>query len=124
MRRALERRYESVHFHDDAFGLRAVAESRGLTGLDCVISGVPLANFSRRDREFLLGEIHDLLNPGGTFAALQFTRQVRPGLESIFGKIETAHVWANVPPAFVFFGKKEPQRRLEEQTPAPCSGVA
>lgn len=102
MRAALERRYDSVAVHDDAFDLRKVMESRGLSGLDCIVSGVPFVNFSQEDRTFLLQEIHDLLNPGGIFVALQFSRNIRPYLKSMYAEMNTTHVWANVPPAYVY----------------------
>lgn len=102
MRAALETRYNSVAVHDDAFDLRTVMESRGLSGLDCIVSGLPFVNFSQADRTFLLKEFHDLLNPGGIFVALQFSRNIRRDLKSLYDDMVMTHVWANVPPAFVY----------------------
>ncbi|WP_022728852.1 class I SAM-dependent methyltransferase [Fodinicurvata sediminis] len=107
MRAALERRYDSVAVHDDAFDLRKVMESRGLSGLDCIVSGVPFVNFSQEDRTFLLQEIHDLLNPGGIFVALQFSRNIRSYLKSMYAEMNTTHVWANVPPAYVYHCRRD-----------------
>lgn len=107
MRSALEERYDSVTFHDDAFDLRKVMESRELSGLDCIVSGLPFVNFSQEDRMFLLEEIHDLLNPGGIFVALQFSRHIRPYLKSLYDEVDMTHVWANVPPAFVYHCRRE-----------------
>lgn len=102
MRTALEKRYDSVAVHDDAFDLRKVMERRGLSGLDCIVSGLPFVNFPQADRTFLLKEFHDLLNPGGIFVALQFSRNIRPDLKSLYDEMDMTHVWANVPPAFVY----------------------
>lgn len=102
MRAALETRYDSVAVHDNALDLRKVMESRGLSGLDCIVSGLPFVNFSQADRKFLLKEFHDLLNPGGIFVALQFSRNIRPDLKALYDEMDMTHVWANVPPAFVY----------------------
>lgn len=106
MRAALEQRYESLDSHDNAFELRAAIRSRGLTGLDCVVSSLPFTNFSHEDRNYLLAEIHELLNPGGLFVAFQYTRQLQPCLVSIFGEMDTVYIWANMPPAFVYFYRR------------------
>ncbi|MFC4350390.1 class I SAM-dependent methyltransferase [Fodinicurvata halophila] len=102
MRAALEKRYDAVSVHDNAFELRTVMDSRGLSGLDCIVSGLPFVNFSQADRTFLLKEFHDLLNPGGIFVALQFSRNIRPDLKSLYDEMKMSHVWANVPPAYVY----------------------
>ena len=101
----------AFNFHDvllerDAFRIRQALGKHNIHGIDCVISGLPLVNFSRVKRYRLLKEVYDLLNPGGMFVAFQYTRQLQPFLVSIYDEIESQYVWANVPPAFVFVCRK------------------
>lgn len=107
MRSELQKHYRGVDFYPDAFLLR---ESLGLNetcGLDCVISGLPFANFHRHAREKLLRDIYASLNPGGVFLAFQYSRILHPWLVSAYGELESQRVWANIPPAFVYFCRKE-----------------
>jgi len=106
MRNTLENRYPAVTFCRDALGLKASVKAHQLPGLDCVISGLPLFNFSDQQRRRLLMDIHELLNPGGVFVAFQYTSQIKPFLVSIYDDLETSVVWANLPPAFVYLCKK------------------
>lgn len=107
MREALKQRFRDIDFHDDAFALcNTVAPAYG-EGLDCVISGLPFANFSPWERERLLRDVYTCLNPGGVFLAFQYSRVLQPCLASVYGKYESRLVWANMPPALVFYCRKE-----------------
>jgi len=90
----------------DACTIRQVLEQHQMSGLDCVVSGLPLFNFPRVKRYRLLRDIYHALNPGGMLVAFQYTRQLQPFLVSIYDRIERRYVWANVPPAFVFVCRK------------------
>lgn len=98
--------YPDVVVERDAFSIRQVLAQKQVSGLDCVVSGLPLVNFPRIKRYRLLKDIYDVLNPGGMFVAFQYTRQLQPFFVSIYDQIERQYVWANVPPAFVFVCRK------------------
>lgn len=106
MHRALRENFTDVILEKDAFRLTKVLEHNHASGLDCLVSGLPLLNFSRTDRFRLLSEIHDVLNPGGLFVAFQYTRQLQTFLVSRYDQTECHYVWANFPPAFVFLCRK------------------
>jgi phospholipid N-methyltransferase len=106
MRQSLQQRYPSVTFCENAFSLQSELENRQITGLDCVVSGLPLFNFPDEQRRSLLTNVHKLLNPGGVFVAFQYTRNIEPFLVSIYDELKTQIVWANLPPAFVYLCKK------------------
>lgn len=102
----LSRKFRDVLFERDAFTIRQVLEKHQLSGLDCVVSGLPLVNFPRIKRHRLLKDIYTVLNPGGMFVAFQYTRQLQSSLASIYDRTDRQYVWANLPPAFVFVCRK------------------
>jgi phospholipid N-methyltransferase len=106
MRNTLEDRYPAVTFCRNALVLKASVKAHQMPSLDCVISGLPLFNFSDRQRRGLLMDIYELLNPGGVFVVFQYTSQLKPFLLSIYDDLETSLVWANLPPAYVYLCKK------------------
>ena len=102
----LSRKLNDVLFERDAFNIRQALEKHQLSGLDCVVSGLPLVNFPREKRHQLLQDIYEVLNPGGMFVAFQYTRQLQSSLTSIYDRTDRQYVWANLPPAFVFVCRK------------------
>ena len=107
MRAELQRHYRDVEFYSDACLLLETLRLDETRGLDCVISGLPFANFSRPVRDTLLKDIYASLNPGGVFLAFQYSRVLQPWLVSVYGELESRLVWANIPPAFVYLCRKE-----------------
>ncbi|MCK0745583.1 class I SAM-dependent methyltransferase [Chromohalobacter nigrandesensis] len=106
MHASLYKNFPDITLERDAFCLRESLKNQNLSGVDCVISGLPLVNFTQEERHQLLSEIHDLLNPGGVFVAFQYTRQLQAFLISTYNQIERQYIWANIPPAFVFVCRK------------------
>lgn len=106
MRAELGRRYPDALLEDDAFHMHTALERHGLEGADCVISGLPFANFPRNQQAGLITAIHDALRPGGLFVAFQYTRQLQPYLDSTYGDIARRLVLFNVPPALVYICRK------------------
>ncbi|MFP4131323.1 class I SAM-dependent methyltransferase [Thiohalospira sp.] len=107
MRRDLNRQYPDILTEADAFHLHEALERRGLPDADCVISGLPFANFPRNQQAGLITAIHDALRPGGLFVAFQYTRQLQPYLDSVYGDIARRLVLFNIPPALVYICRKE-----------------
>lgn len=106
MHLALREKFAATIMEKNAFELKSLLEKHRLPGLDCVVCGLPLVNFTRAERASLLSDIHASLNPGGLFIAFQYTRRLRPLLLATYGKIECRFVWANLPPAYVFVCRK------------------
>lgn len=84
-------------------------------GVDCVISGLPWVILSGEDQKRLLEPAVRALRPGGTFATFAYShaawlpagRRFKAMLESHFSSVEiSAHVWRNLPPAFVYRCRK------------------
>ncbi|MDQ7730921.1 methyltransferase domain-containing protein [Halomonas sp. SpR8] len=108
LRENLAQCYPNVSFYKDAFRLKdhMVTQQEDKIRADCIISGLPFANFSQQQRDNLLNDIYDVLNPGGLFVAFQYTRQLQPFLVSSYDKLNCHKVWANLPPAYVYLCQK------------------
>lgn len=84
-------------------------------GVDCIISGLPWVILSGEDQKRLLEPAVRALRPGGTFATFAYShaawlpagRRFKAMLESNFSNVTiSAHVWRNLPPAFVYRCRK------------------
>jgi phospholipid N-methyltransferase len=82
---------------------------------DVIVSGLPWTVFPRSLQEAILGNVLPHLAPGGRFATFAYWgfhqlpsgRQFRHLLHENLPGVETSRiVWANMPPAFVYVGRK------------------
>ena len=82
---------------------------------DVIVSGLPWSAFPRSLQEAILGNVLPHLAPGGRFATFAYWgfhhlpsgRQFRSLLHDSLPGVETSRVvWANMPPAFVYVGRK------------------
>ena len=72
------------------------------TKVDYAISGIPFKHFPGRMRRAIVEMTHDVLRPGGHFLVYQFSRSVRPILESTFGPVEEDFEPLNLMPARIY----------------------
>lgn len=94
----------------DAFDLKNTLDGHVEGPLDCVISGLPLLNFSEDSRRKLLNSALDMLAPGRPF--VQFSYGVRSPVEGVAPDVQvhkTMWVWKNLPPARVWTYTRIPQ---------------
>lgn len=109
---AFEKRYPQVPlYRDSVANVVELTRDRGLDHVDCVISGLPWANFSDTVQDELLDATLEVMSPSAHFAsyayvhglALKSGRRFRKKLESRFTSVERSHiVWRNTPPAVVY----------------------
>src|SRR5262249_47012579 len=105
-------RYPSVRFVEDSVAnVRAICDAAKITSVDCIISGLPWAAFSRSTQVKFLDEMMRVLKPGGRFVTFGYVHglALAPGkrfaalLPNYFTSISKSHVvWLNIPPAFVY----------------------
>jgi phospholipid N-methyltransferase len=83
--------------------------------IDVIISGLPWTAFPRSLQEAILGNVLPHLAPSGRFATFAYYgfhrmpsgQRFRELLHQKLPGVETSRVvWANVPPAFVYVGRK------------------
>lgn len=106
MRDELAAKYPDATFRSDAFTLEDTLASLNVRGLDCVVSGLPFANFGPKRSRQLLDGIHSVLNPGGLFVAFQYSWQLHRYLKKEYDAYRCRVVWLNVPPALVYVCRK------------------
>lgn len=99
----------------DAHNLREVLAERGHWRADVIVSGLPWAAFGGGQQDELLGAVTDILAPDGAFTTFAYTlarwapaaRRLRRSLGTRFDEVVAGRtVWANVPPAFVYFCRR------------------
>ena len=102
--------------NDNVARVGNVLNDRGLHASDCIVSGLPWVNFSEVTQDKILDATVNVLRPGGrlvTFAYLHgfllpSARRFRSKLQERFSDVGmTRVVWANFPPAFVFWADKK-----------------
>jgi phospholipid N-methyltransferase len=94
----------------DAAELPALLGSRGIGGVDVVISGLPWSLFDAERQVRMLGAVTEVLAPDGVFSAFGYLHAAGRGsarrfhglLRETFVEVNTAAVWRNVLPARVY----------------------
>ena len=79
---------------------------QGLPKADRIVSGVPFALFTGRERHEILTKSSNLLNPGGRFVAFGYTTHLIPMLKDYFSDVDIQFEMRNLPPSFVFTALK------------------
>lgn len=91
--------------------MKEICESAGIDSVDCIVSGLPWATFSKSLQVECLDEMMRILKPGGRFATFSYLhsgalagsrRFARLLLEYFKTVSKSSAVWMNVPPAFVY----------------------
>lgn len=103
MRRRLMRMYEGLNYFSHAEDIYLVIQNLGLSEVDCVLSGLPFANFPQVLRDRILDGVTSSLKPGGLFVMFQYSLQMKRQLQQRFSKIDIRFVPLNIPPAFVYY---------------------
>ena len=109
MHAELKLRFPDVMIGHDAFRLSGILQQHGHDQVDCVVSGLPFANFDRYQQFGLITTIHEVLRPGGLFIAFQYSLQLQGYLRSVFADVDSRFVVRNIPPAFVYVCSKQIQ---------------
>ncbi|WP_433529398.1 class I SAM-dependent methyltransferase [Micromonospora sp. CA-263727] len=113
----------------DARDLRDILRQHGHERADAIVSGLPWAAFTPGRQDDLLDAVTDGLAPHGAFTTFAYThtrwappaRRLRRLLRSRFEEVVPSRtVWANVPPAFVYYCR-QPRTSLPPATDGPPS---
>ncbi|WP_051865372.1 class I SAM-dependent methyltransferase [Streptosporangium roseum] len=99
----------------DARQLREQLTERGHDHADVIVSGLPWAAFAPERQDDLLGAVTDALTPHGVFTTFAYTytrwappaRRLSRSLAERFDEVVVSRtVWANLPPACVYFCRR------------------
>lgn len=111
LRSGLESRFPQFPCYPDVLEMQASIQQEGMDQLDCIISGLPFANFPQSLRDDILHQMELSLKPGGIFIAFQYSMQMRKQFEQMFELQEIRFVLFNVPPAFVYVCRKKGEQK-------------
>jgi phosphatidylethanolamine/phosphatidyl-N-methylethanolamine N-methyltransferase len=98
-------------FEDSVENVRAICDSMGVAMVDCIISGLPWALFSKSTQITILDQMMRVLKPGGRFVTFGYPQSlVLPAARHLAALLPTYFtavsrspvVWRNVPPAFFY----------------------
>lgn len=88
--------------HAKAEKLSSILENISIKKTDCIISGLPLLNFSTQKKNKILREVKKCLREGGKFVLFQYTNSLSKILKMHFARIDKKFVPLNIPPCFVY----------------------
>ena len=102
-------------YRDSVSNIVDICRAHGVDRIDCVLSGLPWANFSQRVQDQLLDATFQVLVPDGQFITFAYThglalpagRRFRQKLDDRFGEVRRSRVvWLNTPPAVVYYCRR------------------
>src|SRR5262249_30719584 len=105
-------RYPNVPlFQDTVANARTICDNAGMRTVDCIVSGLPWAAFSKSTQVKCLDEMMRVLKPGGQFVTFAYVhglplpaaRRFAGLLPKYFTTVSRSPVvWLNLPPAYVY----------------------
>ncbi|MCR8629695.1 class I SAM-dependent methyltransferase [Paenibacillus radicis (ex Xue et al. 2023)] len=102
MRGQLQSQYSEFNFCKNAVELKKNLSDLGIDKVDCIISGLPFANFTQSDRSQIISQIKETLHEDGVFVTFQYSLQMKKMLQEEFAHMRIYLVPWNVPSAFVY----------------------
>jgi len=102
MRQRLEQLIPEFNYYVNAKEIYHIVQLQGLEKVDCIISGLPFANFSEELREDILDGVVRSLKPEGQFVAFQYSLHMKEQLHRYFATVKISFVPLNLPPAFIY----------------------
>lgn len=103
-------------YHDSAQNINKYLKEHGVEKCDCIISGLPFANFDESLQDSIIQSAHDALEPGGEFLTFAYTvglltkkgKKFKKKLPQFFNEVtRTKTVLGNLPPAFIYHAIKK-----------------
>ena len=80
--------------------------AQGVTAVDRIVSCIPFALFTGRERHEILTKTTNLLAPGGRFVAFGYTTHLITMLKDYFRDVDIQFEVRNIPPSFIFTALK------------------
>ena len=109
---AFRSRYPNVELAQDSVAnVKAICRRAGIESVDCIVSGLPWASFSKGMQTEFLNAMMQVLKPGGDFVTFAYVHGLLlpPGkrfaalLPQYFNSVSKSQVvWLNLPPAVVY----------------------
>lgn len=74
--------------------------------VDCIVSGLPLANIKMKEKTDILDACYRILKPYGTYIQFQYSLNDLGLLRRKFAIVDCDFTLRNFPPAFVYYARK------------------
>ena len=106
--------YLTEKFHDpriillkeSADNIDKILKEHNVSQADAILSSLPLTVIPDKIRKRIIIKSYDVLKEGGVYVQYQYSLNAKKLLEKKFGKLKMGFVAANIPPAFVYLGRK------------------
>ncbi|GGT19751.1 class I SAM-dependent methyltransferase [Nonomuraea spiralis] len=111
--------------HADAADLATLLAQRGLRQADVVVSGLPWAAFTENQQHDVLSSVVATLSPHGVFTTFAYVharwappaRRLLRSMRSRFDEVVISRtVWANLPPALVYYCRRPTKTDVDVTT--------
>lgn len=112
----LQKRLPGLHLHIGcASDVADFCRAEGVDHVDCVISGLPWANFPDSLQDKILGAMVEVMPEGATFCTFAYLqglvmpagKKFKHRLKQYFSHVENSGViWKNLPPAIIYRCRK------------------
>ena len=96
-----------IPVNGDVRDFKDILDRLGISGADCVVSGIPFSFLAPEERVRLLRDIHSRLNHNGRFVAYQVTTHLIPLIKKQFPTVRVEFEVRNFPPHFIFTAFKK-----------------
>jgi phospholipid N-methyltransferase len=94
-----------------------VLADEGLSGVDCILSGIPFSTMKQEVAWRIMDATAQLLNRDGLFIAYQMRTAIEPLIRTRFARVRRAYEWRNLPPCHLYWAEGcnlNPPSRLRE----------
>lgn len=98
----IEKKFPHIKVYKDATNLQNVAQDKGITDIECILSSIPFANLPEPIVYDIMQNVVNVLSADGKFITYQYSHQMKDFLNKIFANVEIDFVLRNIPPAFVY----------------------
>jgi phospholipid N-methyltransferase len=82
-----------------------VLADEGLSGVDCILSGIPFSTMPRETARQIMDATAQLLTPDGLFIAYQMRAAIEPLVHARFARVRRAYEWRNLPPCHLYWAQ-------------------
>ena len=106
--------------HGSAAAVEGVVQQLGFRAADYVISGIPFSTMPGEQRFSILTASNRVLGPDGRLLVYQFTRTVRPDLNSVFASVDEEFEPRNILPARLFYCRPKPSHEAPAKIASPA----
>lgn len=91
-----------VIIEENALHIQKILSNKGVTEIDCIISGLPFVNFPEKMALDIISACKNVLKNRGTYIQFHYSLLAKKLYEKIFGNVKISLQVLNFPPAFIF----------------------